>query len=319
MDLPDFLIGGGRRCGSTSLYHLINSHPDVNLFPNVDTAYFIDDELAGTKKWFDGKIDLQKWETKHSIEAYRRRFKNLDQNKTIGEKTADLLHWIPAHARVKAFIPKGKFIFQLRNPIDRAWSQYWNEYGKKREDLKFHTAILNEAERSEQSDYAKHHLSYVRGGYYDEFLSSFLSYFPREQVLVLIFDDTKANPREAMEKICSFLDLDERLIPNTNSVSSQQNKNWTLVKREFTNYFPFDVLDSYNEKLLLKAYKALQFSDLQSTANKRLFLSRTDLLFKRKASSLKMKPSTRNILTEKYKQHIKNLEEILNRDLSIWK
>ena len=59
---PNFIVAGGRRCGSTFLYHILNSHDSIEMRNQTDSTFFIDDSIAKTKKWFDGKINFDDWD-----------------------------------------------------------------------------------------------------------------------------------------------------------------------------------------------------------------------------------------------------------------
>jgi len=195
MPLPHFIIAGGRRCGTTSLYHWVKNHPEIHMYPETDTAYFIDNELVGRTEWLDGKVDPEAWNKTHSVEDYASKFKPPHQDLVIGEKSADLLFWKQSHPRLAEYLPHCKFIIQLRNPISRAYSHYWNDFGKGRESLSFEEALSVEDDRSQGSDYARHHLSYKERGCYDESLKSFFQHLPRENVLVLIMEETLEDPK----------------------------------------------------------------------------------------------------------------------------
>ncbi len=87
--LPNFIIISERRCGTTSLYHWVNSHPDVFMYPLTDMNYFVEDEFGG-RKWFDGNVDHDKWEQMHNKEDYSKLFMGGREYQAVGHKGADL-------------------------------------------------------------------------------------------------------------------------------------------------------------------------------------------------------------------------------------
>lgn len=317
MSLPSFIVVGGRRCGTTSLYHWISSHPDIWMYPETDTAFFIDNEINGRTKWLDGQLNYQNWDQDHSIEEYIKRFSSGNSYEICGEKSADLLFWTHSHSRLARYLPECKFIIQLRNPVKRAWSHYWNDLGKGRENLTFEKAIELERNRSLNSDYARFHLSYKERGNYSKSLEQFLKHIPRENVLILIFEETIKNPKAALEKIYDFIGVDKT--KGLDIAGSQHNSNWTMVKRSWVYYEPFSLLESYYRKLLRKLIARLWVGDKEKQSKKRKFLQKAELLFRKPAKTIKLLSHTEEYLNEYYKTDIEKLEKLLGRDLDIWK
>ncbi|HEX6814347.1 MAG TPA: hypothetical protein VF102_01640, partial [Gemmatimonadaceae bacterium] len=98
MPLPNFVIVGERKSGTTALCHWM-AHPDVYMHPREDMNYFIEDEILVTTTWRDGPADPQRWERTHSAEQYASLFTEANDQRAIGEKSADLFFWRPAHER----------------------------------------------------------------------------------------------------------------------------------------------------------------------------------------------------------------------------
>lgn len=204
-NMPHFIIGGERRSGSTTLYKIMLQHPEINMYPQSDMDYFIRDELFG-REWMVEKDDDARWYANHTPEAYAAKFDGLFQtDKIVGQKDADLLFWKPAHARLKSFVPNAKFIFVLRDPVKRADSQYWNEVAKGRETLGFEEALAAESGRALESDYGLLHLNYKERGKYIDSINHFRSFFPDEQILIVILEKLKNEPAAELEKIAAFL------------------------------------------------------------------------------------------------------------------
>ncbi|MEM9886974.1 MAG: hypothetical protein AAF849_13860, partial [Bacteroidota bacterium] len=74
MRLPDFLIIGERRSGTTNLAKWLEAHPEIYIAPQVDKAFFLDKAVVGTRKWFDGQVDASKWEKEHNLSDYANYF-----------------------------------------------------------------------------------------------------------------------------------------------------------------------------------------------------------------------------------------------------
>ena len=315
--LPTFLIAGGRRCGTTSLYHWMKEHPQIYLFPETDTAFFIEDELVGRVEWLDGKVNVSSWEQTHSIDAYMKRFSDCEGYTAVGEKSADLLYWKNAHPRLARFIPNCKFIIILRNPVNRAWSHYWNERGKGREKLSFEDALAAEEERCTKSDYADHHLSYCRRGFYDISLQSFYSHIPREQILVLIFERLILHPQENLCNIYKFIGVDPNL--GLEKIGSRHNENWTMVKYDWVDLPGINKVEQLYHRVVRRVTERLLRGRPDSIVRKRRIYKYVERVFRRPAAKIAMPKEIRSNLTRIYEPHIQRLEKMLGYEIPEWR
>jgi len=125
-------------------------------------------------------------------------------------------------------LPDAKLIALLRDPVRRAYSQYWHERDKGREPLDFEAALEAEPERVDEvhrrlangeiAASREHQIhSYVSRGRYAEQLERWLRFYPREQLLVLRFEDLVAEPLAGLNRVLAWLGLpamaDARLEP----------------------------------------------------------------------------------------------------------
>jgi hypothetical protein len=204
--LPDFVVIGAQKCGTSFFYHLLTQHPLV--------------EPAATKElhFFDLLFEQE------NVEWYRRCFPTpgwKDGRRTItGEATPYYLFHPHAAKRMAGVIPHARLIALLRNPIDRAHSLYQQQVRKGLETLTFEEAIqAEEARLRDESDkmledehYASFDLqdfSYLSRGTYADQLMRWREFFPREQMLVLKSEDFFENPKETLKTVFGFLDLPE--------------------------------------------------------------------------------------------------------------
>lgn len=197
--LPDFIIGGAPRAGTTWLYHLLDRHPDIYMAKPVtpEPKFFLVDELYN--KGMDYYIDT--W------------FSDVPEEKICGEKSTNYLESPLAAARIHKHLPRVRLIFILRNPVDRAFSNYlWSKMnGMEKED--FTTALDMEKKRElelpEKLKYARPH-AYFSRGLYAELLGPYFDLFPREQILCLRFEDIIICPELLTERLHSFLGVRPR-------------------------------------------------------------------------------------------------------------
>jgi hypothetical protein len=192
--LPDFIIGGAPRSGTTWLHALLDRHPDVYMAQPVtpEPKFFLVDHLY--EKGLQFYSDT--W------------FADAGADRLAGEKSTDYLESSAAAERIARDVPGVQLIFILREPAARAYSNYlWTRMnGLETED--FATALRTEDERERQLPerlrFARPY-SYFSRGLYADLLAPYFERFPRRQLLVLRFEDITARPHDLARQIHSFL------------------------------------------------------------------------------------------------------------------
>jgi hypothetical protein len=200
--LPDFIIAGAPRSGTTWLYALARRHPRLAMGePMVpEPKFFLVDEL-----WQRG------------VDYYSKRwFDLLAAGRMLGEKSTNYLEAPEVAERISRVLPRVKLIFLLRNPIDRAYSNYlWSrQNGLETETFERALALEEQRERDlvPQLRYARPH-AYFSRGLYAEHLTRFFDRFPRAQMLVLRHEDVAARPDSVAADFHRFLGVPE--LPKT--------------------------------------------------------------------------------------------------------
>ena len=213
--LPDFIIIGTVRSGSTSLYYNICEHPSV-LPAAYDEIGFFDSNYHLGVNWyrsmFPTKKEMQKIE------------KNTGYAIT-GEDTPFYIWNSEAAERIYKDITNSKIIAIFRNPIDRAFSNY--NVGKRAgtspefvgitEKLSFEDAIDKEIEFMKENSLQKsieQRGSYLSKGHYAEQLKIWLKIFPKKQIHILSTEDMQKNPESTISEIFQFLDISDYIIKN---------------------------------------------------------------------------------------------------------
>jgi len=208
--LPDFLILGGQRCGSTSLYDMVCGHPDVMAASHKEPHFFDNNNLRG-EEFYRRLFPLRM--------HVRARERRSGRRAATGEATTYYLSHPAVPARVRAMLPDVRLIAILRDPVDRAYSHYQLSVREGREPLSFEEALAAEPERlagEEErllSDPAyrgvahRFHSYRSRGRYVDQ-LRRWWAEFPRDQLLVLRSEDMFAEPRAVYDTLVRFLGLD---------------------------------------------------------------------------------------------------------------
>lgn len=307
---PTFIIAGERRSGTTALDRWMRAHPDVYLHPHRDMAFFIEQEIVGTTTWRDGEADAERWQRDHTPDDYAARFAGAEGQTAIGEKSADLLFWRPAHARIARFVPDIKLIITLRDPVERAWSHYWNEVGKGRESLSFEDALAAEDERMAASAYARNHLSYRSRGHYADSLTHLFEHVDRARVLIRTLEQAIAAPRADLARIYTFLDVDPSL--GLERAGARHNRNRTYTLRPWaTRVKPL-------ERLWSRATEAVIVRATQVTAQREAWRHRARAVFHHPARRHVMAAGTRASLRAHYAPHVARLGQLLDRTFPEW-
>lgn len=207
--LPDYVIIGGQRCGTTSLYNYLITHPRVAPAFIKETHFFTRHYRRGMN-WYRANFPLS-W-----YKDYAQRID--DQSTLSGEATPYYLFYPHTARRAAEVIPDSKIIALLRNPVDRAYSHYHHAVRQGLEKLSFEDALQreqlelpDETEKvMEDADYqsAVHQAhSYLARGRYVDQLESWYRYFDKQQILVLKSEDLNEHPSEILERVREFLNL----------------------------------------------------------------------------------------------------------------
>jgi hypothetical protein len=205
--LPDFLIIGAQKAGTTALYSYLRRHPEIT-GPIWKEVSFFDRRYARGVAWYRGHFPTV---LRH---AYIRRRHGHDP--IVGEASPSYLFHPLAPQRVAGLLPEVRLIAILRDPVDRAHSHYHHEVALGREHLSFEDALAREDERMRgeleriQADpryfsraWWSH--TYLARGRYAEQLERWLAVFPRDRLLVLTSEELAAEPARTYGRVLEFL------------------------------------------------------------------------------------------------------------------
>jgi len=246
--LPSFIIFGVPRCGTTSLYNYLVQHPSIIPALTKEINFFALNFLKGVS-WYKMHFPI-------ILEKYKIR-KDFRDYFMTGEGSATSIYHPHASSRIKKTIPNVKLIVMLRNPVDRALSQYFKIVKIGREKLSFEEAIKAEEGRirderkkmlQEENYYSLkiHRFSYLSGGKYIEYLKPWFDLFSKEQILVLKSEDLYEEPAKIYKKTLKFLNLPEWELPQYKKYNylDDKPKMNPIIRKNLVDYFR-----PYNEKL----------------------------------------------------------------------
>ncbi len=207
--MPDFIIIGAQKGGTTSLYNLLIGHPCI-ASALVKEVHFFDKNFMKGITWY--KAHFPSFLYKY----YAKKMHGL--NFITGEASPYYIFHPHAPKRISEIVPRVKIIVLLRNPIDRAYSHYHEEVRREREPLSFEDAIKREWERingemgkmlEDENYYSFNHqyYSYLSRGIYVDQLKVWMNFFPKEQILILKSEDFYSYPETTLRRVVEFLNL----------------------------------------------------------------------------------------------------------------
>ena len=238
--LPDFVIIGTMKGGTTSMFQYLAQHPQVHP-PFRKEIKFFDIHYPKGLGWYRSHFPLS--------------LKMKDGGLT-GEATPYYLFHPLAATRMAKDLPKAKLIIMLRNPVDRTYSHYNHMVRVGREPLAFDDAIAAEPERlageaekiiadPNYSTFMHGHYSYLARSRYAEQLPRWLDAFPRDQILILPSEEQTSDPASTFQKALSFLGLDPWTLKHFDIFKQgSYNKMPAETRKKLVGYFR-----PYNQQL----------------------------------------------------------------------
>jgi hypothetical protein len=202
MPLPEFLIAGVPKAGTTALHAALVRHPELFLPSVKEPKFFLSD---GPPPAGGGPGDVQTYQEHVWRQAdYEELFDPAPPGTLRGEATPFYLYDLAAHDRIKSLLPDVKLIVLLRDPVDRAhsnWTHLWNAGLEPEAD--FLDACAAEPARIAAGWADFWH--YVALGQYGRQVQHLLQVFPRDQVMLLRYKELKDSPAVTLDRVCDFL------------------------------------------------------------------------------------------------------------------
>lgn len=284
MRLPNFIVGGALKAGTTSLNYYLKQHPDVYMCPLKEPRYFayeIDnpDHVQGHGLYFP----IKTWE------QYTTLFAEAGEQSVIGEVSPHYMISPIAPQGIHDRLPNVKLLFSLRQPVKRAYSVYWHQVRLGDENRPVEEALV-------EGEYALTH------GLYAHWLRNWYALFAPEQIKVILFDDLLRDPLGAYVDVCHFLEIDDTFVPDM----TVRNKGGAMK----------------NERLG-RLYERLKKHPLRQKLDPLVPQGVRSALVKTHDQNLQepppMPPALQQRLNAFYCEDIAELEQMLQRDLSAWR
>jgi sulfotransferase family protein len=204
--LPTFVVIGAAKAGTTALYWYLAEHPQIAMSALKETNFFAYGTDAGGRLLY-GDPELHHFPVR-TLEEYERQFADAGDAIAVGEASPIYLECPQAAARIAEVLPDARIACGLREPVDRAYSDY-QMYLRSRG-----RRLVSERDLSPAAGWARPDSHWMTISRYHEPLSRYFDAFPRERIHVFLFDDLKADPAGVVRDLYGFLGVDPGFAPD---------------------------------------------------------------------------------------------------------
>lgn len=296
MMLPNFLIIGAAKSGTSSLDRYLAQHPDIYM-PKKKEAHIF--SIPDFPERFNGPGDEgMNEETIRNREDYERLFDGVQGQHAVGESSVFYLYYPGTAKRIYEANPNMKLIVMLRNPVDRAFSAYMHVVRDERETLSFEDSLAQEAIR--RVNHYEPMWLYRELGLYADQLTRFYDVFPREQIKVILFEDFARNTEKWVSEVFEFLGVDPTVSIDT---GLRHNESGLPKSRALFNFIS-------KPNPIKEIFKPL----VPEALRERIGIQAKSMILER----VTMDPHTREELTSFFKPDIERLSALIGQNLDRW-
>jgi hypothetical protein len=293
MTMPNFLIIGAAKAGTTALHEYLQQHPQIYLTPTKETNFFA---FEGQEINFQGPGDeALKDFSITDLSTYQAEFAGVTKELAIGEACPSYLYVPQAAARIKQYIPDARLIVILRNPVERAYANFLHIVRDDREPQRDFTLAL-QAEATRIANNWEWFWHYIQVGFYGQQLQRYYEMFAPSQIKVYLYEDLKEDAIATLQDIFRWLEVDDTFVPDMalrpNKSGMPRNK---LLHQILTKPNPL--------KSLLKPLFPAQIRQKIQHQN---------------LNTPQISPEVRQQLLDLYRADILQSQDLIQRDLSAW-
>ena len=297
--LPNFLIVGAAKSGTSSLHNYLNQHPEVFMPSYNKEGMKVKEPRFLIKDLVQHRLHNGVW----SWEEYKSLFNDVKDETSIGESTVLYLYYYE-HAidNIKKYLGENvKIIIMLRHPVDRAFSAYTHVSRSAKEQLSFEEALDIEHKRLELDPTLTPMVMYKDMGLYYNMVKAYLDNF--ENVHIIMYENFKSDTAKVVKKTLEFLGLDSKVSLDIGSRYNVGGKSWKTPL--FKHFFMKD-------NLVKKLFRMVFSFSLRKKV--RIFL---ESILKQKSKPINKE--TRDNLVMFFKEDVSKLEQLLQINLKHWK
>lgn len=267
--LPSFVIIGAVKAATTWIHNQLQANPAIFL-PGPEPHFFSQDHHRG-------------------IDHYRRLFQAASPERILGEKSADYFAHPAAPARLARVMPAARLVLQLRNPVDRAYSDYKMLYRR--------GTVTGPPEAYLRAGATRHH-RFLRDGLYAEHLARWLEHFDRDQIQIILFEDVKSQPTQVVATVCEHIGAPYHFSDEVGTAPRNDSS---------AQFLPLPVRTALAP--LKEAARPLRGKPVFEGVRR---------LFAREIQYPPLSDATRRQMADYYAADIARLEAMIDRDLSHW-
>jgi Sulfotransferase family len=289
--MPNFLVVGAMKSGTTALYYYLEQHPQIYMSPVKEPDFFC---LEGQKDADANSVT--------DIEAYRDLFKGVSDERAFGEASHCYLYEPGAVDRIRHYVPEARFIAILRNPIDRAYSHYLHMVRNGTEPVADFAQALREEEIGAHP--GRTFQDYIGVGLYHGQLKRYFDTFGRHRIRVYLYEDLSNAPLGTLRDAFRFLGVDDTFVPD---VSLRRNVSGEPKHKSLDRFLQRPNPVKRVLKLYLPAGLRWRLSEVVDTLKTRNLTQPAPL-----------PREVRQQLIEVYREDVRNLAGLIDRDLSGW-
>jgi len=297
MKKPNFIIAGFPKCGTTSLHHYLDEHPEIYMPTQKELHFFTFNILSKLNK--GPKDAIVKKTQINSSEKYLNFYKSVRNELAIGDASPSYINYPSQFKKIKEYLNDPKVIIIVRDPIDRAYSNYLHLKREQRETLTFKESILKEDERK-TNKYSDFWYYKFNSTYYDKIINAKEIF---SNVLILTSEELSNNRDATLKIVYKFLEVDDTF----------------KLKKKFNN---FNKGGHFKENIFTKII--FQPSTLKNIIKKfikptpflKIIISKIANIFSKKTQIVD--DESLKYLKKYFKKEVENLET-LNIDTSNWR
>ena len=287
MKKVDFFIVGAPKAGTTSLYHYLNEHSEIEMSSQKEPDFFSDQSLQKKKLYYDkNRID--------TLEKYNSLFEREDVI-LRGDSSVSYLFYEDVPHKIITYNPDAKIIIMLRNPIDRAFSHYLMDYSLGLISESFETIIQKQSKHKNANLFYQ---QYIQVSEYSKQIKRYLEVFSKENIHFIDYEDFKNDSSDVVNSVFLFLGVNDDFQP--------------YLKKKYNTY------TAPKNSLIRYVYSFVAFRKMVANIlSKNLTKTIRNLLF-RSDKKPQLTELTRNFLIKHFESDVRELSELLNKDFTKW-
>jgi len=284
--IPNFFVVGAGKSGTTSLYYYLEQHPDIFIPRMKELNFFSSEEMKAQRIYYRPVYIIDR------LDDYLELFNKVKSEYAIGDISPSYLFRASAANNIFNFNDKAKIVIILRNPVERAFSDYLMDLGARHFEYAFEDIVYRRVNNLMECIY----FQIIERGLYFEQVKRYLDLFGKDNVRIFLFDELKADTPQVLLSIFEFLGVDPSVEINTRMKINPFKRAKKLVKFAYYHqgirYFAGRMISYRLKDILIKIFFDTRKPQLSY--------------------------DTREYLKNFYREDILHLQELIGRSLEHW-